>query len=64
MSRKVAYEIFNVVTGKWEESITDEEEVLKAYETYLLDYEAYEAEKDIINEIIRQRREEIRNQKD
>tara|TARA_R100000315_G_C5164476_1_gene94768 strand:+ start:256 stop:450 length:195 start_codon:yes stop_codon:yes gene_type:complete len=64
MGRKVAYEIFNTVTGKWEESITDEEEVLKAYETYLLDYEAYEAEKDIINEIIRQRREEIRNQKD
>jgi len=64
MGRKIAYEVFNMVTGKWEESITDEEEVSKALEMFLTDYETYEAEKEIISEIIRQRREIVKKEMD
>ena len=63
MGEKMVYEVFNVLTGQWEESIP-EREVLEALDTYLMDYEAYEAEKEIITEIIRQRRVLINQEMD
>ena len=63
MGEKMVYEVFNVLTGQWEESVP-EREVLEALDTYLMDYEAYEAEKEIITEIIRQRRVLISQEKD
>ena len=63
MGEKMVYEVFNVLTGQWEESVP-EREVLEALDTYLMDYEAYEAEKEIITEIIRQRRVLINQEKD
>ena len=63
MGEKMIYEVFNVLTGQWEESIP-EREVLEALDTYLMDYEAYEAEKEIITEIIRQRRVLINQEMD
>jgi hypothetical protein len=65
MDREVVYEVFNMATGQWEESVPpDEKEAYKALETYLMDYEAYEAEKEIIIEIIRQRKALINREKD
>jgi len=63
MGEKMIYEVFNVLTGQWEEAMP-EGEVLEALDTYLMDYEAYEAEKEIITEIIRQRRVLISQEKD
>ena len=63
MGEKMVYEVFNVLTGQWEESIP-EREVLEALDTYLMDYEAYEAEKEIITEIIRQKRASINQEMD
>ena len=63
MGEKMVYEVFNVLTGQWEESIP-ERKVLEALDTYLMDYEAYEAEKEIITEIIRQRRVLINQEMD
>jgi hypothetical protein len=63
MGEKMIYEVFNVLTGQWEESIP-EREVLEALDTYLMDYETYQAEKEIITEIIRQRRVLINQEMD
>ena len=46
--KKVKYEVFNTVTGKWEEDYTTQIEIDKAMEVFLEDYQYYEAEKDII----------------
>ena len=63
MGEKMIYEVFNMLTGQWEEAMP-ERDVLEALDTYLMDYEAYEAEKEIITEIIRQRRVLINQEMD
>ena len=62
MAKKVIYEVFNTSTGKWESTLTDDDEINKAFERYLRDFEYYEAEKTIIEEIILQHIEK-RNKK-
>jgi len=54
MSKKVIYEVFNPRTGKWERDITTDEEIDRAFEVYLKDFEYYEAERQIIEKIILQ----------
>ena len=54
MSKKVIYEVFNPRTGKFEESVTSQEEIDQAFEAYIEDFDEYQAEKEIINEIIKQ----------
>ena len=54
MSKKVIYEVFNPRTGKFEESVTSQEEIDQAFEAYIEDFDEYKAEKEIINEIIKQ----------
>ena len=54
MSKKVIYEGFNPRTGKFEESVTSQEEIDQAFEAYIEDFDEYQAEKEIINEIIKQ----------
>tara|TARA_R110000751_G_scaffold110372_4_gene207939 strand:- start:236 stop:439 length:204 start_codon:yes stop_codon:yes gene_type:complete len=49
---KMKYEVFNAVTGKFEEGVLDEEEAMKAIESFRNDYETYEAEKCIIETLI------------
>ena len=63
MGEKIVYEVFNILTGQWEEAMP-ERDVLEALDTYLMDYEAYEAEKEIITEIIRQKRASINQEMD
>ena len=63
MGEKMIYEVFNMLTGQWEEAMP-ERDVLEALDTYLMDYEAYEAEKEIITEIIRQKRASINQEMD
>ena len=63
MGEKLVYEVFNILTGQWEEAMP-ERDVLEALDTYLMDYEAYEAEKEIITEIIRQKRASINQEMD
>ena len=53
--KKVKYEVFNTVTGKWEEDYTTQIEIDKAMEVFLEDYQYYEAEKDIMAEMIKQK---------
>jgi len=55
MGEKIVYEVFNMLTGEWEESIP-EKDILESFEVYLTDYETYQAEKEIITEIIRQKK--------
>tara|TARA_R100000995_G_C3476954_1_gene121492 strand:- start:1110 stop:1304 length:195 start_codon:yes stop_codon:yes gene_type:complete len=54
MDKRVVYEVFNPRTGKWEKGVTTDEEIDKAFEVYLKDFEYYEAEKKIIEKIILQ----------
>ena len=54
MSKKVIYEVFDPMTGKFEEKETSQDEVDAAFELYLHDYAAYKAEQEIINAIIKQ----------
>ena len=63
MGDKLVYEVFNMVTGEWEESVP-EQEVMEALDTYLVDYEVYQAEREIISEIIRQRKESLAKERD
>ena len=53
--KKVKYEVFNTTTGKWEESYTTQTEIDKAMEVFLEDYQYYEAENDIMAEMIKQK---------
>ena len=53
--KKVKYEVFNATTGKWEEDYTTQAEIDKAMEVFLEDYQYYEAEKEIIHEIVKQK---------
>ena len=54
MPKKIIYEVFNPNTGNFEDKQTTEDEVDKAFEMYLHDYDAYQAEQKIVEEIIRQ----------
>ena len=54
MLKKVVYEVLNPRTGEFEESVTSQEEVDRAFEAYIEDFDEYQAEKEIINEIIKQ----------
>ena len=54
MDKRVVYEVFNPRTGKWEKGVTTDEEIDKAFEVYLKEFEYYEAEKTIIEKIILQ----------
>jgi hypothetical protein len=54
MPKKVIYEVFNPETGKFEDQETTKEEIDKAFEMYLHDYDAYQAEQKIVEEIIKQ----------
>ena len=63
MNEKIVYEVFNMLTGEWEESIP-EKDILESFEVYLTDYETYQAEKEIITEIIRQKRASSITEKD
>jgi hypothetical protein len=54
MPKKVIYEVFNPDTGKFEDQETTKEEIDKAFEMYLHDYDAYQAEQKIVEEIIKQ----------
>tara|TARA_R110000824_G_scaffold60997_1_gene162705 strand:+ start:94 stop:294 length:201 start_codon:yes stop_codon:yes gene_type:complete len=51
---KVRYEVFDAITGKWEEDYTTQDEIDQAMELFLEDYEYYESEKEIIHEIVKQ----------
>ena len=63
MNEKIVYEVFNMLTGQWEEAIP-EKDALEALDVYLTDYETYQAEKEIITEIIRQKRASSITEKD
>ena len=63
MDEKIVYEVFNMLTGQWEEAIP-EKDALEALDVYLTDYETYQAEKEIITEIIRQKRASSITEKD
>ena len=52
-----------MLTGQWEEAMP-ERDVLEALDVYLTDYETYQAEKEIITEIIRQKRASINQEMD
>ena len=39
MSKKVIYEVFNPRTGKFEESVTSQEEIDQAFEAYVEDFD-------------------------
>jgi hypothetical protein len=54
MPKKVIYEVFNPETGKFEDQETTKEEIDKAFEMYLHDFDAYQAEQSIVEEVIRQ----------
>ena len=54
MPKKIIYEVFNPNTGKFEDRQTTEDEVDKAFEMYLRDFDAYQAEQKIVEEIIKQ----------
>jgi|TARA_R100000808_G_scaffold6776_5_gene19940 hypothetical protein len=64
MSKKVIYEVFNPHTGQFEESETTQEEVDKAFEAFVGDFDEYQAEKEIINEIIKQHINEPKGSKE
>ena len=49
---KVKFEVFNTKTGEFEDGVLDEEEAMKAIECFRNDYEAYEAEKNIVETLI------------
>jgi len=59
--KKVKYEVFNTTTGKWEESYTTQTEIDKAMEVFLEDYQYYQSEKEIIQEIVKQKLQQKKN---
>ena len=59
--KKVKYEVFNTTTGKWEEDYTTQIEIDKAMEVFLEDYQYYESEKEIIQEIVKQKLQQKKN---
>ncbi len=59
--KKVKYEVFNTTTGKWEEDYTTQAEIDKAMEVFLEDYQYYESEKEIIQEIVKQKLQQKKN---
>lgn len=48
----IAYEVFNPRTGKFETALVNEKEIEEAQDFFVQDYEAYQAEKDIIETIM------------
>jgi hypothetical protein len=49
---KIKYEVFNTKTGKFEEGGLDEDSAIEAIEAFNKDFEAYEAEKKIVETLI------------
>jgi len=54
MPKKEIYGVFNPSTGKFEDKETTIDEIDKAFEMYLHDFDAYQAEQKIVEEIIKQ----------
>jgi hypothetical protein len=52
MPKKVVYEVFNPLTGEFEDKLADEEEIKMAFDRYFKDYEFYESERMIVDTII------------
>lgn len=52
--KKVIYEIFNTTSGVWEESVLSEEELQTSLQAYQEDFQIYEAERNVVNEILDQ----------
>ena len=49
---KIKYEVFNAKTGEFEDGSINEDDAIKAIEAFHNDYEAYEAEKKIVETLI------------
>ena len=54
MEKKVIYEKFNAITGKWEENLTTETEWLNSMRELADEKEILDAELEIVNKIIEQ----------
>ena len=54
MEKKVIYEKFNSLTGKWEENLTTETEWLNSMSELADEKEILDAELEIVNKIIEQ----------
>ena len=54
MEKKVKYEKFNALTGKWEENLTTETEWLNSMRELADEKEVLDAELEIVNKIIEQ----------
>ena len=54
MEKKVIYEKFNALTGKWEENLTTETEWLNSMSELADEKEILDAELEIVNKIIEQ----------
>jgi len=54
MEKKVKYEKFNALTGKWEENLTTETEWLNSMKELADEKEVLDAELEIVNKIIEQ----------
>ena len=54
MEKKVIYEKFNALTGKWEENLTTETEWLNSMKELADEKEILDAELEIVNKIIEQ----------
>jgi len=54
MEKKVKYEKFNALTGKWEENLTTETEWLNSMKELADEKEILDAELEIVNKIIEQ----------
>lgn len=54
MEKKVIYEKFNAITGKWEENLTTETEWLNSMRELADEKEVLDAELEIVNKIIEQ----------
>lgn len=54
MEKKVKYEKFNALTGKWEENLTTETEWLNSMRELADEKEILDAELEIVNKIIEQ----------
>ena len=54
MSKKAIYDVFNTISGVWEEQIIEEEEFIRNLSKLDNDKEVLDAELDVINRIIEQ----------
>ena len=54
MEKKVIYEKFNAITGKWEENLTTETEWLNSMRELADEKDILDAELEIVNKIIEQ----------